>query len=83
MSEAAANSPTFDHALTRPWTVTKDYRRAQTDGPIWWKETVCAENNVHVGIGNEIYFLSGDGLLMPAKKGQLPPDLRYFNQSRK
>ena len=74
---------TFDHALTRPWTVTKDYRRTQTKQPIWWKETVCAENNVHVSIGNEIYFLSGDGLLMPAKKGQPPPDLRYFNRSRK
>ncbi len=74
---------TFDHALTRPWIVTKDYRRTQTTQPIWWKETVCAENNVHVAIGNEIYFLSGDGLLMPAKKGQAPPDLRYFNRSGK
>ena len=74
---------TFDHALTRPWTVTKDYRRTQTKQPIWWKETVCAENNVHVSIGNETYFMSGDGLLMPAKKGQPPPDLRYFNRSRK
>jgi hypothetical protein len=31
----------------------------------------------------EIVVLSGDGLLMPAKKGQPPPDLRYFNRSRK
>jgi hypothetical protein len=74
---------TFDHALTRPWTVTKDYRRTRTNKPVWWKETVCAENNVHVSIGNEVYFLSGDGLLMPAKKGQPPPDLKYFNRSRK
>jgi hypothetical protein len=74
---------TIDHALTRPWTVIKDYRRTQTSKPIWWKETVCAENNVHVGIGKETYFLSGDGLLMPAKKGQAPPDLRYFKQSQK
>jgi hypothetical protein len=74
---------TIDHALTRPWVVTKDYRRTQTDKPIWWKETVCAENNVHVGIGKEIYFLSGDGLLMPAMKDQPPPDLRYFDKSRK
>jgi hypothetical protein len=28
-------------------------------------------------------MLSADGYLMPAKKGQAPPDLRYFNQSRK
>jgi hypothetical protein len=30
-------------------------------------------------IGNETYMRSADGLLMPAKKGQRPPDLRYFN----
>jgi len=71
---------TIDNALTRPWVVIKDYRRTQTNQPIWWKETHCPENNVHVAIGNENYFLSGDGLLMPAKKGQQPPDLRYFKQ---
>jgi hypothetical protein len=74
---------TIDHALTHPWTVTKDYRRTQTDKPIWWSETVCAENNVHVTVGEEIYFLSGEGMLMPSKKGQSPPDLRYFNPPRK
>jgi hypothetical protein len=74
---------TIDHALTRPWTVTKDYRRTPTKRPIWWKETVCAEGNVHVNIGKEIYFLNGDGLLMPAKKDQPPPDLRFFDRSRK
>ena len=30
--------------------------------------------------GEENYFLSADGLLMPAKKDQAPPDLRYFEQ---
>ena len=74
---------TIDHALTRPWIVTKDYRRTPTKEPIWWKETVCGENNVHVTIGDEAYFLSGDGFLMPAKRGQQPPDLRYFKQSSK
>jgi hypothetical protein len=34
----------------------------------------------HVGIGKEIYYLSGDGLLMPAMKDQPPPDLRYFKK---
>jgi hypothetical protein len=38
---------------------------------------VCGEENAHVGIGKELYFLSGDGLLMPAVKNQPPPDLRY------
>ena len=74
---------TIDNALTRPWTVTKNFRRAATTKPIWWREDVCAENNVHVGIANEVYFLSADGLLMPAKKDQPPPDLRYFKQTRK
>jgi hypothetical protein len=31
-------------------------------------------------IGRDDYLLSADGLLMPVKKGQKPPDLRYFNQ---
>jgi hypothetical protein len=30
-------------------------------------------------IGKENYFMSADGYLMPAKKGQQPPDLRYFS----
>jgi hypothetical protein len=74
---------TIDHALTRPWIVTKDYRRTPTKEPIWWGESVCAENNVHVTVGDEVYFLSGDGLLMPSKKDQPPPDLRYFNRPKK
>jgi hypothetical protein len=74
---------TIDHALTRPWIVTKDYRRTPTKEPIWWSETVCAENNVHVNVGDEVYFLSGEGFLMPSKKDQPPPDLRYFNRSKK
>jgi hypothetical protein len=74
---------TIDHALTRPWVVTKDYRRTPTKEPIWWSETVCAENNVHVNVGDEVYFLSGEGFLMPSKKDQPPPDLRYFNRPKK
>jgi hypothetical protein len=29
----------------------------------------------------ENYFLSAEGILMPAKKNQVPPDLRYFKQT--
>jgi hypothetical protein len=29
-------------------------------------------------IGKEDYFLSADGALMPSRKDQPPPDLRYF-----
>ena len=72
----------IDHALTRPWTITKKYLRNAEKHPVW-RETVCAENNHHVVIGTENYFLSAEGYLMPAKKDQPPPDLRYFNQGRK
>jgi hypothetical protein len=69
-----------DHALTRPWTVMKNYRRSSVPQP-YWTEEYCEDNN-HVVIGNEDYMLSADGLLMPAKKGQRPPDLRYFKQTK-
>jgi hypothetical protein len=71
---------TIDNALTRPWTVTKTYRRELN--PIWYQND-CSEDNHHVTVGKENYFLSADGYLMPAKKDQSPPDLKYFKQSRK
>jgi hypothetical protein len=71
---------TIDNALTRPWTVTKRYRRERN--PIWYQND-CSEDNHHVTVGKENYFLSADGYLMPAKKDQPPPDLKYFKQSRK
>jgi len=70
----------FDHALTRPWTVMKNYRREPDPRPQWTEED-CGENN-HVMIGDTDYMLSADGLLMPTRKGQAPPDLRYFKRSR-
>ncbi len=73
---------TIDHALTRPWTVTRKYQRDPDPHP-FWREVVCTENNQHVRIGEENYFISADGYLMPAKKDQAPPDLRYFTRTRK
>jgi hypothetical protein len=72
----------IDHALTRPWTVHKIYRRDPNPRPDWAEED-CAEDNPWVGIGNQVYMLSADGVLMPSKKGQPPPDLRYFKESVK
>jgi hypothetical protein len=43
-----------------------------------WNEENCPETNNHIVVGKEDYMLSGDGFLMPTKKGQAPPDLRYF-----
>jgi hypothetical protein len=71
----------IDDAYTRPWTIMRNYPRYTKPGPIWWHEEVCAENNVHVSIGKENYYLSSDGFLMPVRKGQAPPDLKYFNVS--
>jgi hypothetical protein len=72
----------FDHALTRPWSVDKTFVRNPNPHPNWG-QTFCAEGNNQLVIGDENYFLSGDGLLMPAKKDQAPPDLRYFKQTRR
>jgi len=72
----------IDNALTRPWTVLKRYRREPERQP-YWREVNCAENNNHVEIGKENYMLSADGLLMPTRKDQPPPSLKYFEQSQK
>ena len=80
-SEIMHNEITIiDHAFTRPWTVDKRYRRIRN---VIWYEDNCNENNNHIIIGKDNYFMSGDGYLMPARKGQLPPDLRYFKQISK
>jgi hypothetical protein len=71
---------TIDHALTRPWTITRSYHRERN--PVW-VEHICVESNQYVFIGKETYFVGGEGHLMPTKKGQAPPDVRYFNQSPK
>jgi hypothetical protein len=67
-----------DHALTRPWTVSRAYRREAK--PVW-NFVDCGENNPHVLVGKEYYMISGDGYLMPTKRGQTAPDLRYFNRA--
>jgi hypothetical protein len=69
---------TMDHALTRPWTVTRRYARIRNPT---WLEDVCPENNNYVFVGKDTYFISSDGYLMPTRKDQPPPDLRYFDRS--
>lgn len=70
---------TIDAALTRPWTVIKKYDRDPREVPSWPEEN-CAENNGHVVVGGQDYFLAADGNLMPTAKGQPAPDLRYFKE---
>jgi hypothetical protein len=74
---------TIDHALTRPWLVSKIFRRIKSSKPIWFAQSVCGEGNVHVKIGQQVYYLGANGLLMPAMKDQPPPDLRYFKQTNR
>ena len=69
----------IDHALTRPWTVTRSYHRVQKE---IWIEINCAEDNHQVRIGGERYYVSGDGYLMPIRRDQPAPDLRAFDRSR-
>jgi hypothetical protein len=68
---------TIDAALTHPWTVMRTYNREHDET---WPEFVCAEDNHHVEIQGESYFMNVDGNLMPTRKDQPPPDLRYFDQ---
>lgn len=71
---------TIDHALTRPWSTIKRYKREREK--VIWSENTCAEGNNHIAIGTENYMISGDGYLMPVRKGQAPPDARYFKTTK-
>ena len=75
---------TYDHALTRPWTVSRFYRREHH--PIY-EEYNCTEDNHWVTIGGELYLTDSEGYLMPIQKGQAAPDpkylQKYFPQAKK
>jgi hypothetical protein len=75
---STTSSPTIDDALTRPWTVTRSFSRVAD--PIW-NEHICSEDNHHLEIENQNYFISADGFLMPTRKDQPPPDLRNFERA--
>lgn len=68
---------TYDHALTRPWTVSRFYRREHEPN---YQEYPCTEDNRWVTIGGSLYLADGDGYLMPVQKGQAPPDLKYLQK---
>ena len=67
----------IDHALTRPWTVEKTFRR-NADARPEWPEHYCHVTNRNLVLGGEAYRLNEENLLMPTKKDQPPPDLRFF-----
>jgi hypothetical protein len=72
----------IDHALTRPWTVDKRYVHDANPHPEW-REGNCEEGSGLVALGHEMYVLRADGILMPARDDQPPPDLRYFKKATK
>jgi len=69
---------TIDNALTRPWTVTRQYKREKVPS---YSEYNC-EDKRNIVINGETYWLTVDGYLMPIARNQPPPDLRYFSQQR-
>ena len=77
-SRGGPGQPTID--ASKPFTANKKYARSKDGQPVWL-EASCPDGNHHVLIGTENYFVSGDGYLMPAKKGQAPPNLKYFMQN--
>jgi hypothetical protein len=72
----------IDHALTHPWTVLKTYRRNGGQHPNFIDENCPAVSRL-VKIGPELYFKGADDEIMPTRKDQPPPDLRYFGQARR
>src|SRR6266550_6161020 len=71
----------FDDALTRPWSVDKTFRRNPNPRP-GWDEINCQEGNSQIVIGKENYLISDEGLLVPTRKDQPPPDLQFFTPAR-
>ena len=71
---------TIDNSLTRPWTVMKTYKKQPE---VWWYEDNCIETPTYATIAGEVYMLDADGHLMPMKKNQPPPDLKYFGAPKK
>jgi hypothetical protein len=69
-----------DHALTRPWSALKSYRRSPEKYPIWREEN-CPGITRLTQIGPEIYMRGADDKLMPTRPDQPPPDLRYFKSA--
>jgi hypothetical protein len=72
----------IDHAFTHPWTVLKSYRRDRSQFPVAHEQD-CTGDTANLQIGKELYYLSAEKQLMPTRKDQAPPDLRYFHQPAK
>jgi hypothetical protein len=68
---------TYDHAFTKPWTVSRFLRRAKD--PVF-EEYNCTEDNHWLVVGGYLYMTDEDGYLMPIQKNQPAPDVKYFQK---
>src|SRR5713101_6578381 len=68
---------TIDHAFTRPWTVSRFYKRVHDGRP---QEYNCAEDNRWVVIGGRTYVADAEGYLMPIQKDEPAPDPKLFQK---
>jgi hypothetical protein len=68
---------TIDHAFTRPWVVSRFYKRVHNGRP---QEYNCGEDNRWVVIGGWTYLADTEGYLMPIQKDEPPPDPRLFQK---
>lgn len=73
---------TTDNALTKPWTVTRSYKRVGKEALLDWSEYLCQLDPTKIHIRDSTYKISPDGFLMPIRKGQAPPDMRYFQPKK-
>ena len=71
----------FDSALSRPWNVDKTFRRNLDPQPEW-PERYCHVANNRIVLGKETYLINEEGLLVPTRKDQPPPDLQFFMPAR-
>ena len=76
------DQPPVEHPCDATGCLTQEQSLGTADGDSLIRKP-GAEGSNHIRIGKENYFLSADGLLMPAKKNQEPPNLRYFDQAQK
>ena len=60
----------------------KTYRRNAARYPVWREEN-CPSNTRLIKIRDEVYFKGADGKLMPTRRDQPSPDLRYFDRTGK
>ena len=71
---------TIDNALTRPWTVIKNYRRERK--PAVWVEAICAEGNQHVRIGKRELHDERGRLPDAGQEGSVAAGLAIFQADR-